>query len=135
VATAAAGLAAGAAIEQGLTAELRKDAAPTPVTAEQVMPSQDLMDKGRVRRNEGFFQSASRILGPKASITEVHELTKALKQMWIEKYGNDTRKLAENHHFITGENIAYVLNHLTGPNAAKIRAKIMSMTVDTTKKA
>jgi hypothetical protein len=124
LATAAATLTAAAVTAE--IAEKKLEPKPEPVPPPAV-PDDKLMQMATVRRGEGPWQSAERILkldGKTHSIDEVRALTRALQHNFSpERNGNhDMKGLKVNYQFITKENFAGVVSDVKDP---KVKALLM----------
>jgi hypothetical protein len=100
---------------------------PKQEVAPPTVPTDKLMALATVRRGEGPFQSAERILssdGKRHSIDEVMALTRALQHNFSpERNGNhDMKGLKVNYQFITKENFAAIIADVKNP---QVKAQLM----------
>ncbi len=121
-------LAAAALTAAAVTAEVvDKPAAKTTDFTPPTVPADKLLQLATVRRGEGPFQSAERILrsdGKKHSIDEVMALTRALQHNFSpERNGNkDMKGLKVNYQFITKDNFAAIVADVKDPH---VKAQLM----------
>jgi len=121
---------AGAALIAAAVTEIATK--PEPVKQEvtpPTVPTDKLMALATVRRGEGPFQSAERILsadGKRHSIDEVMALTRALQRNFSpERNGNhDMKGLKVNYQFITKDNFAAIIADVKNP---QVKAQLMKM--------
>ncbi len=91
------------------------------------VPSDALVKAGTVRRGEGPYSSAERILGADGkhhSIEEVRALTKALQQLYKEEGHHDMKDLRVNHQFITKENFSKLIGMVHNDAAREALKKL-----------
>ena len=93
------------------------------------VPSQALIDLAVVKRGEGPWQSAERILaadGKRHSIDEVRALTKAIQAVYAQGRGGnaDMGGLKVKHGFITAENFPALIDAVSNP---EVKALLQSM--------
>lgn len=84
------------------------------------IPNSDLLDLATVRKGEGPFHSAERMLaanGHKASMDEVRSLVKAMKTMYAAEGHGDLKDLKVKHKFVTPENFEKLLSTVDNPKA------------------
>lgn len=100
----------------------------TPVVPTQPMPTQDLIALATVRRGEGPWQTAERILaagGGEYGIDEVRALSKAIKVVYAADANNpDIAGLKVNHNFITNDNFDDLLAEVSNDS---VKAALMGL--------
>lgn len=103
-------------LQQSLAAEYAKpevQAALAEARKPELQPTDKVLGLATVRRGEGPFHSAERLLaaaGGKHDIDEVRALTKALKNIYNEEGHGDLKDLRVKHGFITKENFNKLVN-------------------------
>ncbi|CAN5408265.1 hypothetical protein BH10CYA1_BH10CYA1_01220 [soil metagenome] len=115
-----------AAVTEVLT---KPEPAKQPDVTPPAVPTDKLMALATVRRGEGPFQSAERILksdGKRHSIDEVMALTRALQHNFApERNGNhDMKGLKVNYQFITKDNFAAIIADVKNP---QVKAQLMKL--------
>lgn len=93
----------------------------------ELQPNDKLMELATVRKGEGPFHSAERILaaaGGKHDIDEVRALTKALKNIYNEEGHGDLKDLRVKHNFITKENFNKLINSVNNEAAKEALRKL-----------
>ncbi len=121
-------LAATTLTSAAVTAEvLDKPAAKTTDFTPPAVPNDKLLQLATVRRGEGPFQSAERILradGKKHSIDEVMALTRALQHNFAPERNDhkDMKGLKVNYQFITKDNFAAIVADVKDPH---VKAQLM----------
>jgi hypothetical protein len=111
----------------GLAEVATRPEPPKQDVAPHTIPTDKLMALATVRRGEGPFQSAERILssdGKRHSIDEVMALTRALQHNFSpERNGNhDMKGLKVNYQFITKDNFAAIIADVKNP---QVKAQLM----------
>ncbi len=106
---------------------LDKPAAKTTDFTPPAVPNDKLLQLATVRRGEGPFQSAERILrtdGKKHSIDEVMALTRALQHNFAPERNDhkDMKGLKVNYQFITKDNFAAIVADVKDPH---VKAQLM----------
>ncbi|MBA3992156.1 MAG: hypothetical protein C0469_01425 [Cyanobacteria bacterium DS2.3.42] len=100
----------------------------TPVVPTQPMPTEDLIALATVRRGEGPWQTAERILaagGGTYGIDEVRALSKAIKAVYAADTNNpDIAGLKVNHTFITNDNFDDLLSAVSND---AVKAALMGL--------
>ncbi|MBS1953540.1 MAG: hypothetical protein JST89_05120, partial [Cyanobacteria bacterium SZAS-4] len=125
-------LAAAAVTAAAVTEVVTKPATEKQDAAPPTVPTDKLVAMATVRRGEGPFQSAERILksdGKKHSIDEVMALTRALQRNFAPERNNnkDMKGLKVNYQFITKDNFAAIIADVKNPQVqAQLRALAMA---------
>lgn len=117
-------------IDKSLEAEYAKpavEAALSQAAVKKLEPNDKLMELATVRKGEGPFHSAERILaaaGGKHGIDEVRALTKALKTIYSEEGHGDLKDLKVKHNFVTRENFNKLIDSVTNEAAREALKKL-----------
>jgi len=93
----------------------------------ELTPTDKIMELATVRRGEGPFHSAERLLsaaGGKHNIDEVRAVTKALKSMYDAEGHGDLKDLRVKHNFITRENFNKLINSIDNESAREALKKL-----------
>lgn len=96
---------------------------------ESPKPNDELLKLATVRRGEGPWHSAERILsahGNKASVDEVRSLAKAFKEIAAEGGLQHMGDLKVNHNFISNDNFGKLLTKVTNPKAKEALLRFMA---------
>lgn len=91
------------------------------------LPSDKLMEAAKVRKGEGPFHSAERMLaadGQKHSFEEVRALSKALQELYKEENHGSMKDLRVNHQFVTKENFKKLINMVNNEAAREALKKL-----------
>lgn len=92
-------------------------------------PNDELLKLATVRRGEGPWHSAERILsahGNKAGVDEVRSLAKAFKEIAADGGLQHMSDLKVNHNFINNDNFGKLLTKVTNPKAKEALLRFMA---------